>query len=99
MCLHAKIRQTFCSYAQTQILFSCKQLFCSHVYSKDIRKHSCAHTAATGVGFVYVITHTLLIMLKMGTPKPIDFLFGINRKLMVLGVPILKHFWIPKILL
>ena len=31
-------------------------------------------------------------MLNIGTPKTINFLFGTNGKLMVLGVPILKHF-------
>ena len=31
-------------------------------------------------------------VLNIGTPKHINFLFGTNGKLMVLGVPILKHF-------
>ena len=30
--------------------------------------------------------------LKTGTPKIINFPFGTNGKLMVLGVPIFKHF-------
>ena len=30
--------------------------------------------------------------LNIGTPTTIDFPFGTNGKLMVLGVPILKHF-------
>ena len=30
--------------------------------------------------------------LYVGTPKNINFPFGTNGKLMVLGVPILKHF-------
>ena len=30
--------------------------------------------------------------LNIGTPKNINFPFGTNGKLMVLGVPILKHF-------
>ena len=29
---------------------------------------------------------------NIGTPKTINFPFGTNGKLMVLGVPILKHF-------
>ena len=30
-------------------------------------------------------------VLNIGTPKHINFPFGTNGKLMVLGVPILKH--------
>ena len=30
--------------------------------------------------------------LNIGTPKPINFPFGTNGKLMGFGVPILKHF-------
>ena len=33
-----------------------------------------------------------LMCLNIGTPKIIDFPFGTNGKLMVFGVPILKHF-------
>ena len=33
----------------------------------------------------------VLMFLKTGTPKTINFPFGTNGKLMVLGVPILKH--------
>ena len=33
-----------------------------------------------------------LLCLDIGTPKIVNFPFGTNGKLMVLGVPILKHF-------
>ena len=37
--------------------------------------------------------YSLIIMCSnIGTPKTINFPFGTNGKLMVLGVPILKHF-------
>ena len=37
--------------------------------------------------------YSLIIMYSnIGTPKIINFPFGINGKLMVLGVPIFKHF-------
>ena len=37
--------------------------------------------------------YSLIIMcLNIGTPKIINFPFGTNGKLMVLGVPVFKHF-------
>ena len=33
-----------------------------------------------------------MMCLTIGTPKIVNFPFGTNGKLMVLGVPILKHF-------
>ena len=41
--------------------------------------------------------YSLIIMCSyIGTPKTIIFPFGTNGKLMVLGVPVLKHFRVCK---
>ena len=40
-----------------------------------------------------------LMCLNIGTPQNVNFPFGTNGKLMVLGVPILKHFKVHKICL
>ena len=37
------------------------------------------------------LAHTTLTCLSTGTPTAINFPFGKNGKLMVFGVPILKH--------
>ena len=46
-------------------------------------------------GFWVSIYHTIflysLMCLNIGTPKTINFPFGTNGKIIVLGVPILKH--------
>ena len=41
---------------------------------------------------IYMYKHTLFSCLHRGTSKNINFPFGTNGKLMVLDVPIVKHF-------
>ena len=50
------------------------------------------HYVLSGVGLQFAYNFLSATGLNIGTPKTIHFPFGTNGKLMVLGVPILKHF-------
>ena len=41
---------------------------------------------------IWVYYSLIIICTNIGTPKTINFPFGTNGKLMVLGVPLLMHF-------
>ena len=43
---------------------------------------------------IYIYNSLIIMFINIGTPKNINFPFGTNGKLKVLGVPKFKHFWV-----
>ena len=67
----------------------CKSLETGMIHGQHIKKYG-RKIFRLQVSSVLVSASTLKC-LSIGTPKAINFPFGINGKLMVLGVPILEH--------